>query len=216
MKTYNEMTIEELKSLIKENGLKISVKGKSVEDLRKLVTRALPQVEESDDEEEEEEIDTNEEIIEVPDWTDGDIESVSIDEVMDKEYFEEEVLKRPINSFPRLPRNESGHARVASRKVRLWVCNDCFPSVDKEDDPETYAKEAAELKQMPHIVTMSKLDPLCNKAKWLVENDGKQAIDQYGNTFRIKASKELARINYFLHVDSFFGEDNVSDMEDFL
>lgn len=211
----NEMTIEELVALVKKEGLKISTKGKTKEQLVSLIAKAKPELVANEEEEEvEDNLDDTDDLLEVPEWDEEDVASVSIDEVMDLDWFEENVLKCDIRKLARLPRNDQGHARIATRKCRVWLCDDCFPSVD-EDDP-TYKAEARKLKEMAHIVTMTKADPLCARSEWYKKHDGEKAIDAYGNRFKVNYAKEMARINYFIHVDSFSGEDTVSDMDDLL
>lgn len=211
----NEMTKEELVALAKENNLKGKLDNKSKEQIINFILRNKPELGADDDEEEvEDEIDDTDDLLEVPEWDEDDVASVSIDEVMDLEWFEENVLKCDIRKLARLPRNDQGHARIATRKCRVWLCDDCFPSVE-EDDP-TYKEEAKKLKGMAHIVTMTKADPLCARSEWYKKHDGEKAIDAYGNRFKVNYAKEMARINYFIHVDSFSGEDTVSDMDDLL
>ena len=211
----NEMTIEELVALVKEQGLKISTKGKTKEQLISLIAKAKPELV-ADDDDDDEEVTDDDDVIEAPEWDEDDVASVSIDEVMDLDWFEENVLKCNIRKLGRLPRNEQGHARIATRKARVWMCDDCFPAADPDDEPELYKEQAAELKAKAHIVTMTKADPLCARSEWYKKHDGQKAIDTYGNRFKVNYAKEMARVNYFIHVDSFSGEDIVNDMDDIL
>lgn len=210
----NEMTYEELVALVKKEGLKISTKNKTKEQLVSLISKAKPELVADDDEEEEDDVDDTDELLEVPEWDEDDIASVSLDEVMDLDWFEENILKCDIRKLARLPRNDRGHSRIATRKARVWLCDDCFPSVD-EDDP-AYKEEARKLKEMAHIVTMTKADPLCARSEWYKKHDGMKAIDSNGNRFKVNYAKEMARVYYFIHVDSFSGEDVVNDMDDLL
>ena len=157
--------------------------------------------------------DLEDNIIEVPEWDDDDVASVSLDEVMDLDWFEENILKGDIRTLARLPRNERGHSRIATRKVRVWLCDDCFPDADPDEEPELYKEQAAKLKVMPHIVTMTKADPQCRRSEWYKKHDGERAIDSNGNHFNVNYAKEMARIYYFIHVDSFCGEDAIIDLE---
>lgn len=212
----NNMTIEELVALVKKEGLKISTKGKTKEQLVSLIAKAKPELVADDEEKDDDDEDDGEDLIEVPEWDEDDVQSTSIDDIMDLEYFEENVLKCDIRTLGRLERNDQGHARIATRKARVWMCDDCFPTADKIEEPDLYKEQAAELKAKAHIVTMTKADPLCARSEWYKKNDGRKAIDAYGNKFRVNYAKEMARINYFIHVDSFSGEDIVNDTDDLL
>ena len=212
----NKMSVDQLKEVIKENGLKVSTKGKTKEQLLDFILRAKPELGADDEEKDDDDEDDGEDLIEVPEWDEDDVQSTPIDDIMDLEYFEENVLKCDIRTLGRLERNDQGHARIATRKARVWMCDDCFPTADKIEEPDLYKEQAAELKAKAHIVTMTKADPLCARSEWYKKNDGKKAIDAYGNKFRVNYAKEMARINYFIHVDSFSGEDIVNDTDDLL
>jgi|GEM_PF-6030031 len=179
------------------------VKGLGWKYIESLITKR-----ESYDEDE----DLEDNIIVMPEWDEDDIASVSLDEVMNLDWFEENILKCDIRTLARLPRNEQGHSRIATRKVRVWLCDDCFPDADPDEEPELYKEQATKLKVMPHIVTMTKPDPQCRRSEWYKIHDGERATDAYGKMFKVDYAKEMKRINYFIHVDSFSGEDTIIDL----
>ena len=134
-----------------------------------------------------------------PDWEYDELSFEEIEDIMDLEYFEENILKRKVCHIGRYNRNANGNARLKTTFVRAWLCDDCFPIISKDEDPELYAEKVAEIKNTQKIVQMAKNQPDCTRSKWYLRHDGEIAVNNFGIQFRISYKEEMETILYFIH-----------------
>ncbi len=132
----------------------------------------------------------------IPDWDDECFEYIDMKEIMDLDWFEENVLKRTIQEVGWLKRNSNGDARLNTRLLEVWICNDCFSVFSDYDDN---GNEIPILLDDLKIVVQAKYDPRCFYATWYLENDGKIGIDKYDKKKLIDYKKQKQKIIYFIH-----------------
>ena len=132
----------------------------------------------------------------IPDWDDECFEYIDMKEIMDLDWFEENVLKRTIQEVGWLNRNSNGDARLNTRLLEVWICNDCFSVFSDYDDN---GNEIPILLDDLKIVVQAKYDPRCFYATWYLENDGKIGIDKYDKKKLIDYKKQKQKIIYFIH-----------------
>ena len=134
-----------------------------------------------------------------PMWDYDEISLEDIDEVMDLEYFEENILRRKVRYLSYYKRNNNGNARLKTTNLRVWICDDCFPIISKDIDPGLYAEKAAEIKKTQKIVQMAKNLPCCIRSEWYLRHDGEIAINNFGIKFRVSYKEEMEATLYFIH-----------------